>query len=83
MVEDGSIVSAGLVAERTPDPTLADAGRTSVTMPGVRRSKYGSIIRFILDAVSLCRLCSVDGLLAKTIWSSCSTTAPWLLFLAG
>jgi hypothetical protein len=38
MVEDGTIVAACLVAERAGDPTLADAGRTSVTMPGVRRS---------------------------------------------
>ena len=27
MVEDGTVVAAGLVAERTGDPTLADAGR--------------------------------------------------------
>ena len=38
MIEDGSIVAARLVAERTGKPTLAGAGRTSVTMPGVRRS---------------------------------------------
>ncbi len=37
MIEDRAVVAAGLVAERTGKPTLADAGRSSVTMPGVRR----------------------------------------------
>jgi hypothetical protein len=40
VIEDGTIVAAGLVAERTSDPALADAARDSVTMPGVRRSRF-------------------------------------------
>jgi hypothetical protein len=38
MIEDRTVVSACLMAERASDPALADTGRTSVTMPGVRRS---------------------------------------------
>jgi hypothetical protein len=40
MIEDGSVVAAGLVAERAGDPALAGSGRDSVTMPGVRRSRF-------------------------------------------
>ena len=29
MVEDGAVVAAGLVAERTGNPTFADAGRAA------------------------------------------------------
>lgn len=40
LVEDGKAVAAGLVAERTGKPGLACAGRDSVTMPGVRSSRF-------------------------------------------
>jgi hypothetical protein len=40
VIEDGEVLAAGLVAERAGEPTLADAGRDSVTMPGVRRSRF-------------------------------------------
>jgi hypothetical protein len=36
VVEDAPTVAAGLVAQRTGDPALAEPGRTSVMMPGVR-----------------------------------------------
>ena len=38
VILDRTIVAASLVAEGASDPALAEAGRTSVTMPGVRRS---------------------------------------------
>ena len=40
MVLDRTIVATGLVAEGAGNPTLADPGRDSVTMPGVRRSRF-------------------------------------------
>ena len=40
VIEDGTVVATGFVAERAGDPALADAGRDSVTMPGVRRSRF-------------------------------------------
>ena len=50
MILDRAIVAASLVAEGAGNPALADPGRDSVTMPGVRRSRSGSTIRFILGA---------------------------------
>jgi hypothetical protein len=40
LVEDGAVVATGLVTERRGKPAFADAGRGSVTMPGVRRSRF-------------------------------------------
>jgi hypothetical protein len=40
IIEHRSIVTACLVFERSGKPTLAGAGRDSVTMPGVRRSRF-------------------------------------------
>jgi hypothetical protein len=59
----------GLHAQGGGDMALAGSGRGSVTMPGVRRSRYGSTIRFILDAVRSWWLRSGGGLLARNIWS--------------
>jgi hypothetical protein len=40
LIENGTIVAASLVAERASQPAFADASRDSVTMPGVRRSRF-------------------------------------------
>jgi hypothetical protein len=63
------------VTERACNPTLADAGQDSVTMPGVRRSRSGSTIRFILDAARWCRSRSGGGSQARITWSWFSQTA--------
>src|SRR6185295_6933144 len=54
---------------------LAGAGQDSVTMPGVRRSRSGSTIRFILDAARWCRSRSGGGSQARITWSWFSQTA--------
>jgi hypothetical protein len=54
---------------------LADASQDSVTMPGVRRSRSGSTIRFILDAARWCRSRSGGGSQARITWSWFSQTA--------
>ena len=50
-IEGGAVVAAGLVGERAGEPGLADAARSSVILPGVRRLRFGSTIRFIRAAV--------------------------------
>ena len=51
MIEDGSIVAAGLLADGAGEPALADAGRGSDILPGIRRLRGGSSIRFTLGTV--------------------------------
>ena len=46
MIEDGAIVTAGFVADGAGQPTLSDAGRGSDILPGIRRLRDGSSIRF-------------------------------------
>ena len=74
LIEDRAIVATRLVAERRGQPALADAGRDSVTMPGVRRSRSGSSIRFIRGPGRWCRSCTGGASLARSIWSWCSPT---------
>jgi hypothetical protein len=50
LIEDRAVVAAGLVAEGTGKPTFADAGRSSVILPGFRRSRFGSSTRFTRGA---------------------------------
>jgi hypothetical protein len=74
-----------LIADRAPDFALLDVSLTreksfaiaeqdSVTMPGVRRSRSGSTIRFILDAGRWCRSRSGGGSQARITWSWFSQT---------
>jgi hypothetical protein len=51
MIEDGSIVATGLLADGAGEPALADAGRGSDILPGIRRLRGGSSIRFTLGTV--------------------------------
>ena len=51
MIEDGSIVAAGFLADGAGQPALADAGRGSDILPGIRRLRGGSSIRFSLGTV--------------------------------
>src|SRR3954451_6144253 len=37
LIEHRAVVAAGLMAESTGQPTFADAGRSSVILPGVRQ----------------------------------------------
>ncbi|MET4046158.1 hypothetical protein ABIC03_007897 [Bradyrhizobium sp. RT6a] len=39
LIEHGAF-AAGLVAQGASNPALANAGRDSITMPGVRRSRF-------------------------------------------
>ena len=55
MIEDGAIVAAGFLADGAGQPAFADAGRTSVILPGVRRLRFGSSIRFTRAAVKSSR----------------------------
>jgi hypothetical protein len=75
LIEDRAVVATRLVAERRGQPALADAGQDSVTMPGVRRSRSGSTIRFILDAARWCRSRSGGGSQSRITWSWFSQTA--------
>jgi hypothetical protein len=54
---------------------FSGAGRSSVTMPGVRRSRYVFSIRSIHGPGRWCRSSTASGSLAKTIWSWSSPTA--------
>jgi hypothetical protein len=71
-VKDGDVLPARLVPESGRQPTFADAARSSVTMPGVRRSRCGSTILFIRAKAKWFRSRSDAGLREKTTWSSCS-----------
>ena len=51
MIEDGAIVAAGFLADGAGEPALADAGRGSDILPGIRRLRGGSSIRFTLGTV--------------------------------
>ena len=55
LIEDGAIVAACLVTERTGKPALADTGRGSVTMPGVWRVRWSSTTRSIPTSVNRSR----------------------------
>jgi len=50
-IENGEVLSARLVAERAGEPTLAQAARGSDILPGIRRLRGGSSIRFTLGTV--------------------------------
>ena len=52
MIEDGAVVAAGLVAERTGKPTFADSGRAHDILPKNIRSKLSFNIRIIHAPVS-------------------------------
>ena len=76
LIEDGAVIPTGLVAERAGKPTLADAGRTSVIMPGVRRLKLRSVIRSIHVTARLSSLLAASGMLAAIISLFGSRTTP-------
>jgi hypothetical protein len=80
---DAHATLTGGKTERESDMRLAGAGQDSVTMPGVRRSRYGSTIRSIHDMARWCRSCSDDGLQARITWPCSSRTARWLWSRAG
>ena len=67
IIEDGTIVAAGLIAEGTGDPALSGSGRTSVMMPGVRRLKCGSFILSIRGAARLLSRSAASATPALTI----------------
>jgi hypothetical protein len=51
LIENRAAVAASLVIEGTSKPRFAHAGRSSVILPGVRRLRFGSSIRFTRAAV--------------------------------
>jgi N-dimethylarginine dimethylaminohydrolase len=56
LIQNGTVVAASLVTESTGKPTFAGAGRSSVILPGIRESKFGSSIRITHVAVKSLRL---------------------------
>ena len=62
-------------AERCRQMALAAAGRDSVTMPGVRRSRCESSILFILGPENWCKSSTASGSPVRIIWSWFSWTA--------
>jgi len=77
MIEDGAIVAAGSVADGAGQPALADAARTSVILPGVRRLKSGSRTGFTRARVILSRWSASGGMQAPITSLSGSPIAPW------
>ena len=51
LIENRAVVAASLVTQGTSKPRFAYAGRSSVILPGVRRLRFGSSIRFTRAAV--------------------------------
>jgi len=77
VIEDGAIVAAGLVAERAGDPALANPGRSSVILPGVRRLKSESGIRFIRAAARRWRWWAPSAMRASSTSSSANRIERW------
>ena len=76
LIEDGAVIPTGLVAERAGNPTLADAGRTSVIMPGARRLKLRSFILSIHGTARWSSRLDASAMLASSILLFGSGTAP-------
>lgn len=77
LIEDQTVVAAGVVAEGTGKPTFADPGRSSVILPGVRRLRFGSSIRFTLGAVRLLPWSVPNAMPVPSISSSGNPIARW------
>ena len=77
MIEDGPIVAAGFLADGAGEPAFADAGRTSVILPGVRRLKSGSRTGFTRARVISSRWSASGGMQAPITSLSGSPIAPW------
>jgi hypothetical protein len=75
MVEDGMVVAACFVAQRACNPTLADSGRTSVTMPGVWDLRCRSSTRSIPDVDTWWAFSAASNTVARSTSSSGSQTA--------
>ena len=82
-VEDRLVVAAGFVAERAGQPTLAEPGRYSVTMPGVRCSRCGSTIRSIRGPDNLCMSSTLSDSRARIIWPCANRMVRLLCFRPG
>ena len=78
LVEHRDAVAGGLVAERASNPAFADAGQANGIMPGVRRLRGGSPIRFTPATVSWSRLSGDNTMVALNISLFASLTPPWL-----
>jgi hypothetical protein len=77
MIEDGAIVAAGFLADGASQPTLADAGRANVILPGVRLLKSGSRIGSIRVPVIWSRWSASGGTQAPITSLSGSPIARW------
>jgi hypothetical protein len=77
MIEDGAIVATGFLADGASQPALADARRTSVILPGVRRLKSGSRIGFTRARVISLRWSASGGMRAPITSLSGSPITPW------
>jgi hypothetical protein len=75
LIEDGAIIPTGLVAEGAGNPTLADTGQSSVTMPGVRRMRRSFTTRSILASGSRWRLFTAGFSPAQSTSSSSNVMA--------
>jgi hypothetical protein len=77
VIEDGAIVATGFLADGAGQPALADAGRTGVILPGVRRLKSGSRIGFTRARVISLRWSASGGMQAPITSLSGSPITPW------
>ena len=77
LIQNGAVVAAGFVAEGTGKPAFADAGRSSVILPGVRRLRSGSSIRFTHGAARSSRRSAPSAMPVPSISSSGNPIARW------
>jgi len=77
LIEYREALAACLVAEGTSQPRLADTGRSSGILPGVRRLKFGSSIRFTRATVRPLRRLVSSAMPARSISSSGNPIGRW------
>jgi hypothetical protein len=65
------------VAKRAGQPRLADAGRSSVILPGVRRLRFGSSTRFTRAAARPSKWSARSATPALSTSSSGNPIGPW------
>jgi hypothetical protein len=75
VIEDRPVVATGFVTEGGGKPAFSDAGRASVTMPGVWGLRCKSSTRFIPDAGTWWQYTAASNTAARLISSSVSLTA--------
>lgn len=83
LIEDRAVVATRLVAERRGQPALADAGRSSDILPGIRATAGGFIIRFTRGVGRRRLSFGVSVSKVETCSSSINSMERWRIFHAG